>query len=413
VAAAFGVLRWAGWIVLAVLLLALARESIRRTVDLPVYHRVAREMLRGDYSIYPAAVYDGTPMPSHGFRYAPVIAFLMMPIGWLPIEIAALLLYALKLAAAAYMGSVVARRTGMPPAHRRYLIAAFLIVGGYVAEEFRYGNVHFLTVAAMVFAFDTAESGRTLAPSLALGLAIATKVTPLALLGYFAIRRRAAVCVATAAVLLGLALAPAAWMGVEANTRLLRAFATYAVQKVDEQDNYALRGVLVRYLTTEHTGDISHLPASVADLPPAVVTVIWLLGVAAMVLASLVVIAPESRDPAVRLLELSIVLTGIVLAAPHTQRRYFVSLFVPALALLAVLVARRADRTTRHMICVGLAGLAASGTILPLVFGGRRLALLYEAASPYFFGTLVLFATLLVVTARLKRAAQPLAVDSA
>jgi hypothetical protein len=53
--------------------------------------------------------------------------------------------------------------------------------------------------------------------------------------------------------------------------------------------------------------------------------------------------------------------------------------------------------------------------VLPLVFGGRRLALMYEAASPYFFGTLVLFGVLLAVTARLKQAAvaQPRAADSA
>lgn len=398
---------------LAVLLAALARESARRPVDLPVYHRVAREMIAGDFTIYPAAVYDGTPMPPHGFRYAPVIAFLMMPIGWLPLEAAALLLYALKLGAAVYMASVVARRTGISPEHRGHLIAAFLIVGGYVAEEFRYGNVHFLTVAAMVFAFDTAESGRTLAPALALGLAIATKVTPLALLGYFAVRRRVAVCVATVVVLAGLASAPAAWMGIETNARLLRAFSTYAVQKVDEQDNYALRGVLVRHLTTVHAGDVSHLAASVADLSPAAVTAMWLFGVAAIGIAGLVVIVPDSRDPAVRLLELSIVLTGIALAAPHTQRRYFVSLFVPALVLLAVFGARRPDRLARRVMWAGIAALAASGTVLPLLFGGRRLALLYEAASPYFFGTLVLFAALVAVTARLKRADQPCAADSA
>ena len=52
---------------------------------------------------------------------------------------------------------------------------------------------------------------------------------------------------------------------------------------------------------------------------------------------------------------------------------------------------------------MGLAATAASGTILPLVFGGRRLALMYEAASPYFFGTLVLFAALVLVTLKMKQ----------
>lgn len=407
--------RWVGGAVLVLMLLALARESARRTVNLPVYHRVARELIAGDDTIYPAEAYNGGAMPSHGFRYAPVIAFLMMPIGWLPLEAAALMLYGVKLLAAGYVGSVVARGARMPGGTHGYLVAAFLLVGGYVAEEFRYGNVHFLTVALMVFAFDAAESGRTVAPAVALGVAVATKVTPLALLGYFAVRRRFAVCLATVGVLAALALLPSVWLGLETNTRLLRAFSTYALQKVDEQDNYALRGALVKHLTATYAGDLSHVPASVANLSPSVVTALWVLGIGVMGIVALAAIGPESRDPAVRLLELSIVLTGIVLAAPHTQRRYFVSLFVPAATLLAVVATGRGDRVTAVAVWIGLAALAASGTILPLVFGGRRLALLYEAASPYFFGTLVLFGALIVVTVRLKRAAaaQPLATDSA
>lgn len=409
-----GMARWAGWAVLALLLLALARESALRTVDFPVYHRVARELIAGDRTIYPLEAYDGGAMPSHGFRYAPVIAFLMIPIGWLPLEAAAILLYGAKLLAAGYVGSVIARRARMPHGARGYLVAAFLLVGGYVAEEFRYGNIHFLTVALMVFAFDAVESGGTVAPAVALGLAVAAKVTPLALLAYFAVRRRVAVCLATVAVLFVLALLPSVWLGLAANARLLRAFSTYALQKVDEQDNYALRGVLVKHLTATYAGDRSHLPASLADVPPSAVTALWLIGLVVMGLAALAAVLPESRDPAVRLLELSIVVTGILLAAPHTQRRYFVSLFVPAAVLMAVLATRRPDRGTALTAWVGLAALAASGTILPLVFGGRRLALLYEAASPYFFGTLVLYGSLIVVTLREKRAAvQPLAADNA
>jgi hypothetical protein len=326
----------------------------------------------------------------------------MMPIGWLPLELAALLLYAAKLGALVYIGTVVVRRCGLGTASGGLITAALLIVGGYVAEEFRYGNVHFLVVGLMVYAFDTVESGQTWRPAMALALAIATKVTPLALLAYFALRRRVAACVATAAVLVALAVLPAAIVGVGENTRLLRGFATYAVQKVDEQDNYAWRGVLVKYLTTEHAGDISHLPMSMADLPPATVTALWLLGVAAMGIAALVAVGPRSEDPTVRLLELSIVLTGMLLAAPHTQRRYFVALYVPVAVLLAAL-ARRPDGASRWMIRVGLVATAASGTILPLVFGGRRLALMYEAASPYFFGTLALFAALVLVTVRVKQ----------
>ena len=59
------------------------------------------------------------------------------------------------------------------------------------------------------------------------------------------------------------------------------------------------------------------------------------------------------------------------------------------------------------MILTGLAAVAAPATFLPLVFGGRRLALLYEAGSPYFFGVLVLFGILVLMTLRRKNSLAP------
>lgn len=397
-------LQWVGGAILAGLFVVLAYQSVVRTVDLPVYHRVARELLAGEYRIYPAEVFDAGSLtiPAHGFRYAPAIAFLLIPIGWLPLEVAALLLFAAKLVAVGYIAAVIARRTGLPATARAPFVLALVLVGGYVAEEFRYGNVHFLTIALMVYAFDAGEAGRVGGPAVALGLAIATKLTPAALLGYFVVRRRVAVCVATLGVLAALAAAPALIVGPRANLRLLRAFGVYAAQKVDEQDNYALRGVLLRHLTTTYPADRSHLAANVADLSPAVVDVVWLMGAALLAGLALAVIGPPGGTPAVRLLELSLVITGLVLASPHTQRRYFVSLYVPVAALLAIL-ARRPEPGIRRSIVIGVGAAAAAGTVLPLVFGGRRLALRYEAASPYFFGTLVLFLALLLVTSRLKR----------
>jgi hypothetical protein len=260
-----------------------------------------------------------------------------------------------------------------------------------------------LIVALMVFAYDRAEAGSVLLPAVALAVAIAIKLTPVALLGYLAFRRRGAVCLVTTAILALLIVAPAAVMGPAANARELRAYATYAAEKVDEDDdNYALRGVLVRYLTPDHEG-LAHIEASVADLPRPVVNGIWLVGVLGLGLAALAAVWREDDDPVVRLLEFSIVLTGIVLASPHTQRRYFVALYVPAVALLALLM-RRPAPPDRRSILIALLAIAAPATILPLLFAGRRLALLYEAGSPYFFGTALLFVVLVMMTVRRKAA---------
>jgi hypothetical protein len=393
-------LQRAGLTVLFILLLLLARESATSSIDFPVYHRAARQVIAGHYEFYPVEAYGGTPGPSQGFRYAPAIAFLFVPFGWLPLELAALAFFALKLAALWYVGATVAHHVGLSQERRQVFLIAFLIVGGYMAEELRFGNVHFLCIALMVFAYDRAEAGSILLPAAALAVAIATKITPVALLAYFAFRRRAAVCLVTTAILALLILAPAVVMGPAANARELRAFATYAAAKVDEGDNYSLRGVLIRHLTTGHA-DISHVEASVADLPPAVINGAWLVGLFGLGVAALAALWRDDPDPVVRLLELSIVLTGIVLASPHTQRRYFVALYVPAVALVALLV-RRPPPADKRSILIGLLAIAAPSTILPLLFGGRRLALLYEASSPYFFGTLVLFGVLVVMTMRRK-----------
>jgi alpha-1,2-mannosyltransferase len=393
-------LQRAGLTVLCILLVLLAREAATRSIDFPVYHRAARQVLAGHYELYPVEAYGGTPGPSQGFRYAPAIAFLFVPFAWLPLELAALAFFALKLAALWYVGATVARHVGLSQGRRQVFLIAVLIVGGYLAEELRFGNVHLLCIALMVFAYDRAEAGSTVLPAAALAVAIATKITPLALLAYFALRRRTSVCLATVAILALLIVAPAVVMGPAANARELRAFATYAAEKIDEDDNYSLRGVLVRHLTAGHA-DVSHVEASVADLPPAVVNGVWLVGLVGLGVAALAALWRDDPDPVVRLLELSIVLTGIVLASPHTQRRYFVALYVPAVALVALLV-RRPPPADKRSILIGLLAIAAPSTILPLLFGGRRLALLYEASSPYFFGTLVLFGVLVVMTMRRK-----------
>jgi Na+/melibiose symporter-like transporter len=95
----------------------------------------------------------------------------------------------------------------------------------------------------------------------------------------------------------------------------------------------------------------------------------------------------------------------MLLASPHTQRRYLVALYVPALLLTAMLPQMR-DEIDRRLAMFGLVAVLATGTVLPLLFGGRHLALWYEAGSPYFFGTLAMFVTLLALRARLQKRPQ-------
>ena len=121
-------------------LAVLARQAATKSIDFPVYHRAAQQILAGNYELYPPEAYGGTPHPSQGFRYAPAIAFLFFPLGWFGLETAALLFYVLKLVALWWVGTIIARRIGYTNWGRWTFLAAFLVVGGYLAEELRFGN---------------------------------------------------------------------------------------------------------------------------------------------------------------------------------------------------------------------------------------------------------------------------------
>jgi len=354
------------------------------SVDFPVYHRAAAQIVRGDYEIYPTAVYGAGVVPPHGFRYAPAIAFLFVPFGLLPLEAATFLFFTLKVGAVVYVGSVVARHAGSSTSTRTLMLASLLLAAGYVLEEFRYGNFHFFSIALMVFAFDSAGSGRVVRPAVALGLAIATKLTPVLLLAYFAWRRRFALCAVTLVVLSIIAILPAFVVGHRMNTHLLVGFAKYALQKIDEGDNYSVRGLIL------HTG-----------LSSGAVTWVWLLTVLAGTVVVVVALWPEPVAPANRLLEFCVVVIAMLLASPHTQRRYFIAVFVPMMALLA-LMGGDWDLPEAGLIRVALAMTAAIGTVLPLLFAGRRLAMLYQAYSPHFLGAIVMLVALVRVAMRMK-----------
>ena len=395
-----------GIVAFGLLVAALAWDSATHSVDFPIYHRVARQIMQGDYELYPTSLYDGGPVAAHGFRYAPAIAFLFVPFGLLPLEAAAFLFFTLKVVAFIYVGALVARHVGLTAHYRMLMLTSLLFVGGYIAEEFRYGNFHFFCVALMVLAFVSAERGKVAVPAMALGVAIAAKLTPIMLLAYFALRRRVAVSVATVMVLVLIWVLPSTIVGYDENNHLVEGFAKYAVEKIDEEDNYALRGVLFRYLTPDHRQDQTYPNTSLASLSVPEVTAIWALMVLVGGLVLAVTLWREPAGPAVSLLEFSLILTAMLLASPHTQRRYFTALYIPVLTLLGVRLRDEAlphDTPTR----VALVVTAASSTFLPLVFGGRWLALRYEAFSPYFFATLVLFVTLVVLTARLKSRRAP------
>lgn len=348
-------------------------------VDFPVYHEAAQHILGGGRDIYPPEVYAGTPPPVHGFRYAPVWAFIFVPLGLLPMAAAAFLFVILKAGALAYIGVVGARYLGVENRTWTLLGISFLAVGGYAVEEFHYGNLHLITTAMMVAAFDMGMRGRIALPAAALALATTAKLTPVALTAYFVWRRRFAAAIASLVAVVGLLLLPAALVGWETNLRMLRGFTVYALQKIGETDNFALRGLLLQ------------LP-----LPAGVASIVWVASVAAGTALVIWLLWTPPSSGRSEFLELAILLTAILIASPHSQRRYFVSLLVPAMALLGVLWTAGPVRG-RGLARAALWVTAAGGTIAPLLVGSRANAILYESLMPHLFTTLFLFVVLVAV----------------
>jgi alpha-1,2-mannosyltransferase len=390
-------LQKSGLLAVAVLFLGLAWYSSTRPIDFQLYHRVATQFLHGDYELYPRSVYEGTPRgDSHEYLYAPVVAFLFVPFAWLPLHAAAFLFACLKIPAYAYVVWVIARRLGVERRYAVLMSAALLVVGGYVVEEFRNGNFHAFVILLMVMAFDQAERGRTFVSAAALGLAIVAKLTPLALLGYFAWRRRFALCAATLAAVAVLWALPVPFVGLDMNLHLTEGFFRSAAAMADESDNFSLRGALLRTLTVNPLQNPDYVPTNVADVPVTVVSVVWLLVLVALAVAVAVALWKAPDNSAASLLDFSLVLTAILVISPHTQRMHFSMLVVPVVCLTGLLVASPRLRGA-GLVRGALAANAAAATLLPLVFGGRSASLAFQAFSPYTIATCMLLVALIIV----------------
>jgi hypothetical protein len=131
--------------------------------------------------------------------------------------------------------------------------------------------------------------------------------------------------------------------------------------------------------------------------------------VVTVLIGAVIVVAalwPPPAAPATCFVEFCVVLTAMLLASPHSQRRYFIALYVPIMALLALMRTGR-NVLEANLIRVALAMVAAAGTLLPLLFAGHRLTLVYQSCSPHFLGPLVMLVALVLVAARMKTASPP------
>lgn len=384
-----------GFFLLGSIILYGGYYSATHNIDFQTYYRVGEQILRHDFNLYPQELHAlGEVKTGLYFRYAPITALLFVPFALFNMQTAAFLFYLLKIAALYYIIKLVLRSIGDAGSPFVKICAvAFVTAGGFLIEEFRSGNIHFLTFFLIVLALYLIEKGRTTLPAFLLGLSIAIKITPLLFLFYFAIKRKFKLCLQTMSCLALLFLAPAIFVGFKTNTLLVQQWASSAMEQKEAPSNHSLKGVLFKYFNENDIDSTKHGRINLANFSRQNVTLAWYI-LALGLLAALTILAVKpNASPERQWLEYSLVFTAILMLSPHTNRLYFCTLFLP-FAVLAALQFKHPNNPFTKIIHGALGLCFLTNTLAPLIMPGRNAALAYETHSPYFFSSLVLFCVL-------------------
>ncbi|HMC16257.1 MAG TPA: glycosyltransferase family 87 protein [Albitalea sp.] len=177
------------------------------------------------------AMRDGTALHAsgvHGYIYPPLIAFVFMPLAWLPVKSAALVMLVLNMAmgvACAWVAArEVARRFEIDASPTNVLVVAAvatLLVVTRLRSEFQMWQTNVPMMLLMLLALRWLDRRPQLA-GLALGMAVSIKYLPLLFLPYLLLRRRFAAAAWMVAGTVGFALLPAIVSGWHSNLQDLR-----------------------------------------------------------------------------------------------------------------------------------------------------------------------------------------------
>jgi len=381
-------------IFMVVILVAGYKDSVGNPIDFAIYHSIGKQLLQGNFDLYPSVHLDGTSYSQINgmyYRYAPVTALLFVPFALFDVATAAFLFFLLKIAALFGVVLMISKLTAVKS--DRYLavgLIAFFSVAGYIIEDWHVGNVHFLSFFLIVLAIYGIEKGRVVWPSFLLALAVALKITPLLFVFYFLVKKKFKVCAVVAVSLAVLFLLPALFVGFEKNAVLVKEWSMSAAQKSEASVNHSLKGVLFKYLNHNEIDGPKYPKINVADFSRETVYALWLvLGLATMIFLA-AIFARASRHPDVVLLEHSLVVVGILILSPHSMRVYFSTLLLPS-GILVILLIKYSQNIYRRLMQGVLVLSFLVSVLIPAVLPGRQASLVYEIHSPYFFATTILF----------------------
>lgn len=196
-------------------------------------------------NIYASA--DAFPTP-------PIMGLVLYPFSRLPPRIGMAAWFLLKVGLTVLAFRWILQMIGGQGLYPPWLIGAMLALSlRPILGDLLHGNVNLWVMFWIIATVFAASKGQPGLAGLALGVAIASKLTPVLLLGYFAWKRQARLCLATVSSLfLCLVILPGICLGFEHNRVLLREWASLMIRP------YLIDGSI------DHSPNNQSLPALVA-----------------------------------------------------------------------------------------------------------------------------------------------------
>lgn len=373
-------------------------------IDFQTYHRVGQQILRHDFNLYPKELHAlGEVKTGLYFRYAPITALLFVPFALFDMQTATFIFFLMKIAALYWIVTLVLRSIGTENTpFAKTCALAFVVGGGFLIEEFRSGNIHFLTFFLIVLSLYLVEKGRTTLPAFFLGLAITIKITPLLLVFYFGLKRKFKLCLQTLSCVALLLLAPSLLIGFKANTVLIQEWASSAMEQKEAPMNHSLKGILFKYLNENDIDDAKYGRINLVNLDRKTVQATWYVLALSILIAFTSVVCKPNAGLERRWLEYGLATTAILLLSPHSTRLYFSTLLLPFCVLVVLLLKYPGNQHAKIMkTMLGICFFV--NTLTPLIMPGRKASLAYETHSPYFFASLALFFVLSYLILQFKK----------
>ena len=291
------------------------------------------------------------------YVYPPLFALLLTPFTVLPLPAALALWDVCNVAFLAVAVYTLLRAAGARPAF--FLVALFTPVGsllGPVRSTLHWGQADLFILCCIGTAFLVRTRNRPGLAGLLLGIACVTKPTYLALIAFLLWKREFKFAAATMLAFVASFFAPFLWLGSQPLRDEVSILQFLSGQYATTLVNHAPKGVLLRLFTAN-----PYVRPLVTA--PWLVTLLWLVVVAGVLLLTIALISPRRLHSDARsLLEVGLAVLAMFLISPMAEEGHLTLLVLPLVSVYVWLgaVDWRARRVRRI-------GLVAGAVVLVLL----------------------------------------------